>query len=170
MMRPLITATSIGWCYLLHLSRPLGNLTNARAQAQHYSGWADDPIGDGAGLEQRIAEHLAGRGSKLTRAAVAAGIEISLVAAWRAPLSFEKQLKRRKEAPRLCPICCKARGQKPKQVIVVEQLMFDFDGDIDTAPLAPSRADWYEISTLRRWRQAAAQPCALPDDWDDGLL
>ena len=94
-MRPRITAQSIGWCYLLHMSRPLGNLANARAQAQHYSGYADDPEGDGVALERRIAEHLAGQGSKLTRAAVTAGIEIELVACWRAPLAFEKYLKRR---------------------------------------------------------------------------
>jgi hypothetical protein len=57
-MRPLITLNSLGWCYLLHLRRSLGNPSNARAQAQHYSGYADDPAGDGVSLERRIAEHL----------------------------------------------------------------------------------------------------------------
>src|SRR5262245_3716280 len=108
-MRPVITLNSTGWVYLFHFARPLGNLANVRAQAQHYCGYADDPQGDAAGLERRAAEHLAGRGAKITKAAIAQGIEISLVCAWRAPLSFEKQLKARKEAPRLCPICCRLR-------------------------------------------------------------
>jgi hypothetical protein len=168
-MRPLITAQSVGWCYLLHMSRPLGNTANARAMAQHYSGWADDPTGDGVGLEHRIAEHLAGRGAKITRAAVAAGIEISLVATWRAPLAFEQYLKRRKEAPRLCPICCRARGRKVKHItpIVVEQLTLDLDEEMPTA--APARADWLEISTLRQWRGATVAS-SVGADWDDGLL
>lgn len=170
-MRPLITAQSLGFCYLLHLSRPLGNLANPRAQASHYVGFADDPAGDGAGLERRIAEHLAGRGAKLTQAAIAAGIEITLVACWRAPLAFEKQLKRRKEAPRLCPICCRKHGRKVKQVIVAEQLALPFDAEpVEDFPAPPQiKADWIEISTLRRWRAVGERP-ALADDWDDGLL
>ena len=169
-MRPLITWNSLGWCYLLHLSRPLGNTQNARAMAQHYSGWADDPDGDGQGLERRIAEHLAGRGAKITRAAVERGITIELVAVWRAPLAFEKQLKRRKEAPRLCPICCKAHGRKIKIVQVVpEQLALPFDDPIEDFPAPPQiKADWIEIATIRRWRERST--LALADDWDDGLL
>jgi hypothetical protein len=177
-MRPLITRTSIGWTYLLHMSRPLGNLSNVRAQAQHYVGYADDPIGDGVSLERRIAEHLAGRGAKITRAAVAAGIEIELVAVWRAPLSFEKQLKRRKEAPRLCPICCKARGRKIKIAQVVpEQLTLPFDIEAAVEPWpagfefpAPAllRPVWAEIQAEQQARRAGV--ALIGGDWDEGLL
>ena len=167
-MRPIITLQSIGWVYLWHFARPLGNLANPRAQAGHYIGYADDPDGDALELERRAAEHLAGRGARITRAAIAQGIEISLVAAWRAPLSFEKQLKRRKETPRLCPACCATRGRKVKRVIVVEQLTLDLDDEIPT--VAPSPADWLEIRTLCQWRAAAAGAVASTADWDDGLL
>jgi hypothetical protein len=178
-MRPRITLNSIGWVYLWHFSRPLGNLANPRAQAHHYIGYCDDPDGDALELERRAAEHLAGRGAKITRAAIAQGIEITLVTAWRAPLAFEKRLKARKDAPRLCPICCRKHGRKVKQVVVAEQLELPFDC-LDTAPIepwpadfdfptAPSlRPDWIEISTLRRWRSLG--PAALAENWDDGLL
>jgi hypothetical protein len=177
-MRPLITAQSIGWCYLLHMARPLGNLANARAQAQHYSGWADDPVGDGAGLERRIAEHLAGRGAKITQAAVAAGIEIELVACWRAPLAFEKQLKRRKDAPRLCPVCCRKQGRKVRHVIAAEQLALPLfeesaiepwpEGFEFPAPPLLKRA-YVEIQAEIQARRAGIVLVGS-DDWDDGLL
>jgi hypothetical protein len=178
-MRPLITAQSIGWCYLLHMSRPLGNLSNVRAQAQHYSGWADDPAGDGAGLERRIAEHLAGRGAKITQAAVAAGIAIELVACWRAPLAFEKQLKRRKDAPRLCPVCCRARGRKVKHLVAAEQLalpLFESEAAIEPWPegfeFPPPqllRPQWAEIQAEIEARRASVA-LVSGDDWDEGLL
>ena len=182
------TLQSIGWCYLLHMSAPLGNLTNARAQAQHYTGYADDPVGDGVSLERRIAEHLAGRGAKITQAAVAAGITIELVAVWRAPLSFEKQLKRRKEAPRLCPICCKARGRKVKLAMVQPiQLALPFDAEpvAATIPAEPGQVEpwpegfdfppppllkrtFAEIDAEIRARRAGV--VLIGGDWDDGLL
>lgn len=161
-MRPLINAQSEGWCYLLHLARPLGNLANARAQAQHYVGFA-------LNLDERIAEHLAGEGAKITRAAVAQGIAIELVACWRAPLAFEKQIKRRKEAPRLCPICCAKHGRKVKQAVFVEQLALPFDEPTGDFPAVPQlRPDWIEIATLRRWR--ARPSLELAGNWDEGLL
>jgi len=168
-----ITAASLGWCYLLHMSRPLGNLTNPRGQAQHYTGYADDPAGDGAGLERRIAEHLAGRGAKITRAAVAQGITIELVCAWRAPLSFEQQLKRRKEAPRLCPICCREHGMSLKRAIApAVQLALPFAPDTadDPFPTPPVLAmDRYEIIVSLGWQARRAAP-ALAEEWDAGLL
>jgi len=169
-----------GWVAVLSkkritFSRPLGNLANARAQARHYSGWCDDPDGDGAGLERRIAEHLAGRGSKLTRAALAHGIEITLVAAWRAPLAFEKQLKRIKNAPRLCPICCRVRGQKARHVAPVTQLELPlfavepWPAHFDFPTPTASRPDWLEISTLRQWRAAGVVAAGAGDEDSDFL-
>jgi hypothetical protein len=174
-MRPLITAMTWGWCYLCHFSRPLGNLQNPRAQAQHYLGWAEDEAGDREGLEQRIAEHLAGHGAKITRAAVAQGIEIVVVATWRAPLAFEKVLKRRKEAPKLCALCMAAQGQRAKRACVpTQQLALPLDlADADTDPFpAPAvrSMDWYEGRMLSRMRQASARAMALGENWDEGLL
>jgi len=166
-----ITAATWGMCYLLHFSRALGNLENARAQAQHYLGWAED-TGDGRGLEQRIAEHMAGRGARITRAAVAQGIELTLVATWVAPLGFEKILKRRKEAPKLCGLCCRARGQRRKRAAVpAVQLVLPFDDAAEELPaIELGKADWYEVVTLQRWRAARGGRLTGASLDDEGLL
>lgn len=176
-LRPLITAASWGWCYLFHFSRPLGNLSNPRAQAQHYTGWAADPDGDGTELAHRIAEHLAGQGARITRAAVAQGIELTIVATWRAPLAFEKTLKRRKDGPNICPVCCRERGRRAKQLACgLEQLALPLLDPVEPWPEGfdfPSppaiQADWYEASYYRRQRAARLVP-VLADNWDDGLF
>jgi putative endonuclease len=174
MRRPL-TATTWGFCYLLHFSQPLGNPTNVRAQAQHYIGFAADD-GSGAGLEHRIAEHLAGDGARITRAALANGIAVELVAAWRGPLALEKRLKARKEAPRLCPVCAHAAGRRVKRVEpMVEQLTLGLDlvemateAWIEPAdmPAVSNKMDWLEITYLRRW---AALRTPLPIDIPDEI-
>lgn len=164
-MRPLITAATLGWVYLLHFARPLGNLRNPRGQAQHYVGFATD-------VDERVGQQLAGIGARITRAAVAQGIEISLVAAWQAPLSFEKHLKRLKNAPRYCPVCCRQHGRRPRQpAIAVEQLAFDFQEDVEPWPEgfefpAPTlaRPTWAEFQRVR----TIGAP--VGGDWDDGLL
>lgn len=173
-MRPLITAETWGWCYLCHFSRPLGNLEKARGQAQHYLGWAEDAAGDREGLEQRIAEHLAGRGACITRAAVAQGIEIVVVATWRAPLGFEKVLKRRKEAPKLCALCSAARGVRPKRPVlppVQLALPLDTDDDFDPFPM-PLRLPMspYEAWKLSHWRESLPIRALAVGEWDEGLL
>lgn len=168
--RPVITGATWGWCYLLHFSERLGNLSNPRAQAQHYTGWAADPNGDGTGLERRIAEHLAGQGAKITRAAIGRGIELTVVATWRAPKTFEKVLKRRKDGPMICPVCCEARGRRPAQPTVAEQLDyepwpegFEFP-DPPRLPLDREEIGHYFL-------QRALRPIVqLPPDWDEGLL
>lgn len=77
--------------YLLHFSQPL-------AHAQHYLGATDN-------LEARLEAHRAGNGSPLVRAAIAAGIEVSLARTWEGTWELEKQLKRRKHSAKFCPIC-----------------------------------------------------------------
>jgi hypothetical protein len=78
--------------YLLHFDRPLRH-------AQHYVGWcAGDPV-------KRLAEHVAGNGGKLTAAASASGIAISIAKVWNgAPRAFERFLKDGSHKRR-CPIC-----------------------------------------------------------------
>lgn len=89
--------------YLLHFARPIGNLGNPRAQAQHYIGWADD-------LPARLAEHRRGQGARITAYLAAHQINFEVVRTWEGDYRLEKQLKRRKDAPkRLCPICRETR-------------------------------------------------------------
>ena len=79
--------------YLLHFSRPL-------AHARHYIGSTKfpDPV-------VRLRQHQAGAGARITQVAVESGIELQLVRIWAGGRKLERRLKRRHEAPRLCPIC-----------------------------------------------------------------
>lgn len=78
-----------GTIYCLHF-RP------AYRHARHYVGWTGAP-------ERRFREHLAGRGSPLVRAAVAAGCEV--VVAWTRPgtRSDERKIKLNSHVPRSVP-------------------------------------------------------------------
>jgi hypothetical protein len=88
--------------YLFHADEPIGNLSNPRAMARHYIGYADR-------LTERIAIQLAGnaQAAALMRAFIAAGVGVELARIWPgATRRFERQLKRQKNAPRrICPIC-----------------------------------------------------------------
>lgn len=161
-MRAVITATSWGYLYILHFSAPLGNPTNPRALAQHYVGWTEDPA-------KRLADHLAGRGAKITAAAVEKGITFEMFS-WPAPLGIEKTLKKQKGTPRFCPICCRTHGWRCRQpVCEFTQLALPFDDAAEELPaIELGKADWYEVSYYRRINRRAAAP--LPDNWDDGLL
>ena len=63
--------------YLLHFTAPLGDPSRPRMSARHYLRWAPE-----ADWQDRIDAHRAGRGAAITRAAVAAGIELELVRTW----------------------------------------------------------------------------------------
>jgi predicted GIY-YIG superfamily endonuclease len=82
----------MSYVYLLHFQTPLHH-------AKHYLGFAKSSV------EQRVKQHQQGTGAALTKAAVAAGIELELVRVWEGNRSLERQLKNRKNAPRLCPKC-----------------------------------------------------------------
>ena len=84
--------------YLLHFSGRLGNPANPYAMAQHYIGTARD-------LSERLAEHRAGMGAKITAAAIQRGIDFDVVRTWPGGRDVERRLKNRKEGPRLCPTC-----------------------------------------------------------------
>jgi hypothetical protein len=81
--------------YLLHFSQPIAP---GRHTAQHYIGFTED-------LERRIAEHRAGTGSRLCEVAKERGISFVVAQLWEGDRTEERRLKRRKEGPRLCPIC-----------------------------------------------------------------
>jgi predicted GIY-YIG superfamily endonuclease len=85
----------MGTVYLLHFDKPY-------KQARHYLGYADD-------LEARLDRHKAGNGSRLVAVVAAQGIGFTLARTWQGDRNLERRLKRMKMAPRLCPICRKAK-------------------------------------------------------------
>ena len=95
-MAPVVAENVAGTLYLLHFDRPYPR--DARAGVRHYLGWALD-------VDSRLAEHLAGRGSPLVRAAVAAGIGVELVATWPGTRHDERACKRGHNHARYCPRC-----------------------------------------------------------------
>ena len=78
----------------------------AYRHARHYIGFTTN-------LDRRITDHLTGTGARLLEVITQAGIEWKLARTWPdADRAFERRLKRRKEAPALCPICS---GEKALQ-------------------------------------------------------
>ena len=91
----------VGTVYLLHFEPGLP-ITGTRV-ARHYLGWTEGTVDD------RVQQHLTGRGSPLVRAAVAAGSKVTVARTWTSvDRHFERELKRRHEAPRMCPRCVDA--------------------------------------------------------------
>lgn len=87
--------------YLLHISPPLRH-------AKHYVGFTPGDVAD------RFAQHIAGQGSKLVRAAVQAGRRVEIAAVWPTGCrGFERWLKRRKDAPSYCPHCFTEAKRRP---------------------------------------------------------
>ena len=90
-----------GTVYVLHFEPGLP-VTGKRI-ARHYIGWTDGPV------DARVEQHLQGRGSPLVAAVVAAGGAVTLERTWTGvDRHFERRLKRRHEASRLCPRCVAA--------------------------------------------------------------
>lgn len=82
--------------YLLHIEPPL-------AHASHYVGFTvdDEP-------HARVAQHLAGQGTPLVRAALVAGSVVTLEGWWPTCAGgrhLERTIKMQKNTARLCPRC-----------------------------------------------------------------
>jgi hypothetical protein len=87
-----------GRIYVAHFNKPIGPDGDPRKQAGHYLGWTPRTA------EQRLADHKAGRGARLTQVANGLGIDYHIVQDWPGNRDIENQLKLR--APkRLCPEC-----------------------------------------------------------------
>lgn len=99
--------------YLIHIDQPVGHArTDAeraernlpprtpgwRSTAQHYIGYAKD-------LPHRLREHQTGQGSSLLHYATRTGINWRVVRTWKGGYQLEHDLKRRHNAPALCPVC-----------------------------------------------------------------
>lgn len=135
-----------GLIYLLHFARPISE----RHTCQHYIGWCLD-------LNERLAMHRAGHGSRLTQVAVERGIGFEVVRTWIGSREFERHLKNRKQGPRLCPMCNPTR--RPARPII-DAIQLELP--IDDFPEPPALAmDSYEFLTIRRWRQASAAPALV---------
>lgn len=80
--------------YLLHFDRPYRH-------ARHYLGFTRN-------LDARLALHRSPNGSshhRLMQVIAGAGIGFVLARTWDGDRDLERRLKRRKEGPKLCPIC-----------------------------------------------------------------
>lgn len=159
------SASTPGYVYILHFSRPMGNLANTRAQARHYSGFAED-------LAARLERHAAGKGAKLTAAAVAQGISYH-VYAWPAPLAAEKLLKAQGNTARYCPACAAAQGRAALPLPMpppAVQLALDLEEPMPELLDLPGMG-WLEAQISRSWRSARVpQPAGIDDDLLDDLL
>lgn len=79
--------------YLLKFSKPLGT---DRHRAQHYLGFCED-----GRLDERLAEHRAGQGARITAAAVRNGYDLQVVWTGRGNRKDERKLKRQHNHKRL---------------------------------------------------------------------
>ena len=78
--------------YLIHLDTPLSH-------ARHYIGYADD-------IYRRVSTHKKGQGARMLQVCVERGISFRLVRTWpKRNRHYERQLKNRKNAKVLCPVC-----------------------------------------------------------------
>jgi len=87
-----------GVVYLIHFSE-------AYRHAKHYVGWTND-------LDARLKEHADGHGARLLAVLKSAGITWRCVRTWPGGRKLERQLKNRKEAPKLCPVCAGAKAER----------------------------------------------------------
>jgi hypothetical protein len=91
-----------GTAYLLHFDEGLDNRPGV--QARHYLGFTTN-------LESRLDAHERGRGSALMSEVKRRGIQWRLARVWDGvDRTYERKLKNRKNAPRLCPVCVETGG------------------------------------------------------------
>lgn len=84
--------------YLLHFDRPYKH-------ARHYVGYSDN-------IEERVAAHIKGQGSRLCEVAVKAGVKLLWARTWvGANRHFERKLHQRGKSI-YCPICNRRRWHK----------------------------------------------------------
>jgi hypothetical protein len=100
----------VGVVYLLHFDRPIGDPTNPRGYACHYTGWTLD-------LPARLVDHAAGRGARLMEVVGELGIGWQLARIWAGTRARERSLKQR-GATRRCPVCqLAALGLQPPRPV-----------------------------------------------------
>ena len=90
-----------GTVYVLHFEP-------AYRHARHYVGWTAGTVAD------RLATHLQGAGSPLIRAAVAAGVTVSVARSMSGTRALERRLKRWHKTSQFCPTCRDARAGRAR--------------------------------------------------------
>jgi len=90
-VQPYPPASNCGTIYLLHFDTPYKH-------AKHYLGYTES-------FEKRIERHLQGHGARLINVIVEAGITFQVARLWKGDRRLERQLKNKKNACKLCPIC-----------------------------------------------------------------
>jgi hypothetical protein len=88
----------VGVIYLIHFDQPIGDLTNPRGFASHYTGWTLD-------LPARLVDHAAGRGARLMQVVGEQQIGWQLARIWTGTRARKRSLKRSGGAARRCPVC-----------------------------------------------------------------
>ncbi len=92
-----------GTVYLLHFDRPyprgVRSSDGAPLFARHYIGWTRRD------LEGRLHYHRSGWGSRFLRAVAEAGIGWTVARTWDGSRHDERELKKRHNTPKLCPLC-----------------------------------------------------------------
>jgi len=82
--------------YILEFGQVIGSPTNPKGKAKFYVGWCKD-----GEVERRLQEHRNGAGAKITRYCANEGITITLIAVLPGTRKTERQIKNRKNTPRL---------------------------------------------------------------------
>jgi hypothetical protein len=120
----------VGVIYLIHFDRPIGDPTNPRGFASHYTGWTLD-------LPARLVDHAAGRGARLMQVVGELGIGWQLARIWTGTRTRERSLKQR-GATRRCPVCHLSRLGLAMPARPVDPLAFELGarvaGVATTAP------------------------------------
>jgi len=88
----------VGLIYLAHFDSPIGDASNPRGFALHYTGWT-------LNLPVRLGEHAAGRGARLMQVVTEQHIGWQVTRVWVGTRSRERSLKRQGGAARRCPVC-----------------------------------------------------------------
>lgn len=89
----------MAYVYLIHLDVPL----SPNSRSRHYIGFTKH-------VPSRMAKHANGTGARFMAVVRERGISWCISRIWEGDRAFERKLKRRKEGPKLCPIC---RGACP---------------------------------------------------------
>jgi hypothetical protein len=101
----------VGVISLLHFDRPIGDPTNPRGYACHYTGWTLD-------LPTRLVAHAHGHGARLMQVVGEQGIGWQLARIWTGTRARERSLKQSGGAARRCPVCqLAALGLQPPRPI-----------------------------------------------------
>lgn len=99
--------------YVLHFTpayaAPIGETGRVKTAAHYIGSTAGDVL-------ERVSQHLAGRGSPLVRAAIAAGCEVELVATLPGGRDDERRIKETHHRERWCPVCTPRPKRLPPPV------------------------------------------------------